>query len=84
MVFKNSTMASEIEDMPVAHERYHGRDLTGNYADMGRALGGYAERVERPDEIVPAIQRAIRVTKEEKRPALLEFITSEEASYSLL
>ena len=84
MVFKNSTMASEIEDMPVAHERYGSRDLTGNYADMGRAMGGYAERVESPAEIVPAIQRAIRVTEEEKLPALLEFLSSVEGTYSLM
>ena len=84
MVFKNSTMASEIEDMPIAHERYGCRDLTGNYADVGRAMGGYAERVERPDEIVPAIQRAIRVTEEQALPALLEFISSVEGTYSVL
>jgi len=84
MVFKNSTMASEIEDMPVAHERYGCRDLTGSYADMGCAMGGYSQRVERPDEIVPAIQRAIRVTEEEKLPALLEFISSVEGTYSVL
>lgn len=84
MVFKNSTMASEIEDMPVAHERYSCRDLTGSYADMGRAMGGYCQQVERPDEIVPAIQRAIRVTEEDKLPALLEFISSVEGTYSVL
>lgn len=84
MVFKNSTMASEIEDMPVAHERYGCRDLTGSYADMGCAMGGYSQRVERPDEIVPAIQHAIRVTEEEKLPALLEFISSMEGTYSVL
>ena len=84
MVFKNSTMASEIEDMPVAHERYSCRDLTGSYVDMGRAMGGYCQQVKRPDEIVPAIQHAIRVTEEDKLPALLEFISSVEGTYSVL
>jgi len=47
-------------------------------------MGGYAERVENPAEIASAIQRAHRVTEEEKRPALLEFTTSEEISFSLM
>jgi len=32
---------------------------------------------------MPAFQRAIRVNREEGRPALLEFITSEEITFSL-
>jgi acetolactate synthase I/II/III large subunit len=48
---------------------------------MGRAMGGYAERVEKPDEIVPAIQRA-RQHNEAGRAVLLEFITSQEINFS--
>ncbi len=70
--------------MPISHQRYRSRDTFGNYADMGRAMGGYAERVENPAEIVPAIQRAVRVTREEERAVLLEFITSQEISYSFV
>jgi len=82
MVLNNSTMAAEVPDMPVAQERYRSRDLGGNYADLGRAMGGYTERVENPAEIEPAIQRACQAN-EEGRPALLEFITSEEIAYSM-
>jgi acetolactate synthase-1/2/3 large subunit len=42
---------------------------------MGKALGGYAERIERFDDIAPALQRARRATQD-GRAALLEFITS--------
>jgi len=84
IVLNNSTMAIEAPDEPLAQELYQSLDLSGNYADLGRAMGGYAERVENPAEIAPAIQRARRVTEEEKRPALLEFITSEEISFSLV
>ncbi len=84
IVLNNSTMAIEAPDEPLAQELYQSLDLGGNYADLGRAMGGYAERVENPAEIAPAIQRARRVTEEEKRPALLEFITSEEISFSLM
>ena len=83
IVLNNSTMTAEIPDMPLAHELYQARDIGGNYADIGRDMGGYAERVENPADVAPAIQRAYRATKEERRPALLEFITSEETAFSL-
>ena len=84
IVLNNSTMAIEAPDEPLAQELYQSLDLGGNYADMGRAMGGYAERVENPAEIAAAIQRARRATEEERRPALLEFITSEEITFSLM
>jgi len=83
IVLNNFTMAIEAPDEPLAQELYQSLDLSGNYADMGRAMGGYAERVENPAEIAAAIQRARRATEEERRPALLEFITSEEITFSL-
>jgi acetolactate synthase-1/2/3 large subunit len=84
VVLNNSTMAIDAPYEPLAQELYHSLDLGGNYADMGRAMGGYAERVENPAEIAPAIQRARRATEEEGRPALLEFITSEEITFSVM
>jgi acetolactate synthase-1/2/3 large subunit len=84
VVLNNFTMAIETTTMPISHEMYRARDLSGNYADMGRAMGGYAERVENPAEIAPVFQRARRVTEEEGRPVLLEFITSEEITFSLM
>jgi len=84
IVLNNFAMAIETPAMPISHERYRARDIGGNYADMGRAMGGYAERVENPAEIAPAIQRARRATEEEGRPALLEFITSEEITFSIM
>lgn len=83
IVLNNSTMAIEATDEPLSQELYQSLDLSGNYAGLGREMGGYAERVETPAEIVPAIQRARRANMEEKRPALLEFITSEEITFSL-
>ncbi len=84
MVFNNFGLAVNTEGMPVSHQRYRARDTIGNYAEMGRAMGGYAERVENPAEIVPAIQRAVKANREEERPALLEFITKQEIAYSLI
>jgi acetolactate synthase-1/2/3 large subunit len=81
IVLNNSSMAIERHALVVSHDKYHARDIGGNYADMGRAMGGYAERVEKPDEIVPAIQRA-RQHNEAGRAVLLEFITSQEINFS--
>ena len=44
-------------------------------------MGGHAERVESPDEIVPAFQRA-RKQNEDGHAVLLEFITSQEIEFS--
>ena len=81
IVANNFTMAAETRQMAVSHEIYRTRDITGNYADMAKAMGGYSERVESPAEIAPAIRRARKAT-EEGRAALLEFITCEETAAS--
>ena len=74
-------MAIEIPIMKVAEEKYGSTTISGHYADMAKAFGGYGERVEDPGEITAALQRGIAKT-EEGVPALLEFITSKEISYS--
>ena len=81
IVLNNSSMAVETHSMAASHARFKTRDLSGQYAELGKALGGYAEKIERPDDIAAAIRRAKRAT-EEGRAALLEFITSEETAYS--
>ena len=81
IVFKNSTMAVERNALARSQELYAARDLGGDYSDIAKALGLYAERVDRPDEIRAAIRRAKQAT-EEGRAALLEFITSDETDFS--
>jgi thiamine pyrophosphate-dependent acetolactate synthase large subunit-like protein len=81
IVLNNSSMAVETQSMAASHARFKTRDLGGNYAELGKALGGYAEKIDRPEATAGAIQRAKRAT-EEGRAALLEFITSEETAYS--
>ena len=78
----NSSMAIELKIMPTSTRKYRSTDISGNYADLARALGGYGERVTEVDEIVPAIRRGIEQT-EAGVPALLEFITSKEEAFSL-
>ena len=81
VLFNNFSMAIEIPIMPVSTEKFRSTDISGNYADMAKAFGGYGERVETPDQIIPAIQRGIKKTQEGS-PALLEFITAKEIQIS--
>jgi acetolactate synthase-1/2/3 large subunit len=81
ILFNNFSMAIEIPIMQVATQKYRSTDISGNYADMARAFGGYGERVTQPSEIIPAIRRAIRKTQEGV-PVLLEFLTAKEIKYS--
>lgn len=81
ILLNNFSMAIELPVMKVATEKYRSTDISGNYAELARALGGYAERITEPQEIVPALQRGIRQTQE-GRPALLEFLTQKEGAVS--
>ena len=53
ILLNNSAMAIELDQMPVATERFRSTDISGDYAAFARALGGHGERVTAPDEIVP-------------------------------
>jgi thiamine pyrophosphate-dependent acetolactate synthase large subunit-like protein len=81
ILLNNFSMAIELKVMPISTEKYRSTDISGNYADMAKAFGGYGERVTQPDQIQAAIQRGIEQTKTGK-PALLEFITAKETRVS--
>ena len=83
ILLNNSAMAIELPVMPIATEKYRSTDISGNYADFARALGGYGERITRPEDIVPAIRRGIEQTLKGV-PVLLEFITCQETRASRL
>ena len=81
ILFNNYAMAMEFKVMSVSRAKYHSTDISGNYADWAKALGGYSERVTEPDQVVHALLKGIAATKEGK-PALLEFITTQDKVYS--
>jgi len=81
ILFNNFSMAIELPIMQVATAKYRSTDISGNYADMAKAFGGYGERITDPNEIVAAIERGIEATRR-GQPALLEFITDKEISVS--
>jgi len=82
VLLNNFSMAIELKVMKVATEKYRSTDISGDYAAMARAFGGHGERVTEPREIVPAIRRAMKKTKEGV-PGLLEFITEKAEDFSM-
>ena len=80
ILFNNFSMAIELPIMPVSTEKYRSTDISGNYADMAKAFGGYGERVTDPNEIVAALERGIKAT-ENGQAALLEFITDGKSQF---
>jgi acetolactate synthase-1/2/3 large subunit len=83
ILLNNFSMAIELKIMALSTEKYRTTDISGDYAAMARAFGGYGERVTRPEDIIPAIRRGIEQTRN-GTPALLEFITSKETQVSRL
>jgi acetolactate synthase-1/2/3 large subunit len=81
ILLNNSSMAMELNVMPTATERFRSTDIGGNYADFAKALGGHGERISAVEDIIPAIKRGIAAT-EAGKPALLEFMTSQEVDFS--
>ena len=77
ILFNNFSMAIELPIMQVSTEKFRSTDISGHYADMATAFGGYGERVTDPNEIGAAIQRGIDANRN-GQAALLEFITDTE------
>ena len=82
ILFNNFSMAIEIPIMQQAQAKYGSTDISGHYADMAKAFGGYGERITDPNDIVPALKRGIEAT-EKGQAALLEFITSKEIDFAV-
>ena len=51
-------------------------DPAVDYAELARSFGLYGEGpLEDPDDLRPALERAIRIVKESKQPALIDVVT---------
>jgi len=81
ILVNNSKLGGYQERYPVASERYGFHALSGDYTKVAEGLGGYAEKVEQPKDIIPAIQRA-KKANESGKAALIEIITREELAFS--
>ena len=52
-------------------------DPSPDFAGIARAVGAYGEKVTRPDQVQPALQRALAAMKD-GQAAVLDFVTVEE------
>lgn len=81
ILMNNSCLGGYDKHLPNATRLYGTRFLSGSYSKVAEGLGAYAECVEKPNEIIPAVQRAVKVA-DEGRPAVLEIVTKEEPVFS--
>ena len=81
VIANNSRLGSYGKHNPIASERYDLNVMTGDYVKVAEGLGGYAERVTQPEDVVPALLRA-KESVDSGKAALLEVITSEEPAFS--
>jgi acetolactate synthase-1/2/3 large subunit len=81
VLLNNSALGSYDQYLPISCERYGMKNLSGQYAKMAEALGGYGEKVESPADVLTALRRGIE-SVEAGQPALLEMITCEEKAVS--
>jgi len=80
-VMSDGVMSGYEAHLPLASERHGAKLLGGDYAAVGAALGAHAERITRPQEIRPALERALSEA-DSGRPSLLEIVTREETRIS--
>jgi thiamine pyrophosphate-dependent acetolactate synthase large subunit-like protein len=81
ILLNNSLLGGYHRFHPVASSRYHLNVQTGDYTKVAQGLGGYSERVDNPQNIIPAVRRAQKAMAA-GQPALLEIITREELAES--
>jgi thiamine pyrophosphate-dependent acetolactate synthase large subunit-like protein len=77
VLVNNHVMGGYDAYMPDANEKYKSSTLGGDYTGVAKALGGYAERVEKASDVRAALSRGIEQTQA-GNPVLLEFMTREE------
>ena len=81
VVFNNGVMAAERDVLKTSTRKYGALTVSGNYTKVAEGLNVAAIRVEKPGDIVPAIQEAVGVT-ESGAPFLLEIMVKEGYDFS--
>ena len=80
ILMNNGVMGGYTSKLPISTARDNVHRLSGDYAKVAEGLGSYTERVEKVDELKPALQRAISQT-ENGQTAFLEIITAEDPEF---
>jgi acetolactate synthase-1/2/3 large subunit len=81
IVFNNGVMGAERDVLKISDRKYNSMTVGGNYAKLAESLNVASVRVDKPANIVPAINEAISVT-ESGAPFLLEAIVKEGHDFS--
>jgi acetolactate synthase-1/2/3 large subunit len=81
VVLNNGRFGGYEQYLPIACERYKLNQVGGDYTRVAEALGFHAERIEEPEEIVPAIERAQEVMSA-GQPAFIEVICRVDTDFS--
>ncbi|PZM14732.1 decarboxylase [Rhizobium tubonense] len=77
IVMRNNVLGGYAASMPVATRKYGANRMSGGYAPIAEALGGYGECVTDPRNLRPALLRGLgRVCA--GQAALIEVVTQEE------
>ena len=77
IVLNNGVMTHYDTHMPFSSKRYGTNAFGGEYAKVADGLGAHAEVVETPDQLAPAVRRAVKAN-ENGQPALIEAKTKAE------
>jgi thiamine pyrophosphate-dependent acetolactate synthase large subunit-like protein len=81
IVLNNGVLGGYDGYLPISTEKFGTRNLTGRYAALAQALGGYGERIEQAAELAPAMQRA-QQEMDNGRAVLLEVMIREESVFA--
>ena len=81
VVLNNGVMTHYYDHFPHATENWKSNELGGIYSDTAKSLGAHGERIHNPDEIGPAMKRALEASNS-GQPVLLEMNTKEEENIS--
>ena len=76
VVKHDSIFSGYDRNIPESVKRFQASTQHGEYAEIARALGCHAERVERLSDLRPAYDRAIAATRD-GQPAVVDVITAE-------
>ncbi|MFK0166857.1 thiamine pyrophosphate-requiring protein [Rhizobium sp. NPDC090279] len=77
VVMRNNVLGGYAASMPIATRKYGANRMSGAYAPIAEALGGYGECVASPADLRPALLRALtRISA--GQAALIEVVTHEE------
>ncbi len=75
IINNNSIMGNYQRNIPRSVELYKASRMSGDYAEVAKALGLHTERVERAQDLIPAYLRAAKAVKE-GQSALIDVITA--------